>query len=160
MTTVLVYADRADVREQIKTAVGTLPDPELGRLEYLDAATGEAVVDAVDHGDADLCVLDGESTPTGGMGLSRQLKNEVRHCPPTIVLVARRDDRWLATWSLADAVVAYPIDPGELTDAVVRLLHERTSAVPVTRASIAASAHTSTSASTSASASAASGRHH
>jgi DNA-binding response OmpR family regulator len=140
MTTVLVYADRADVREQVKTAVGRLPDPALGPIEFLDASDGEAVIDAVDHGDADLCVLDGEATPTGGMGLSRQLKNEVATCPPTIVLVARRDDRWLATWSLADAVVAHPIDPGELADAVVRLLRDRTSALPVTRASIAASA--------------------
>jgi DNA-binding response OmpR family regulator len=68
------------------------------------------------------------------MGLSRQLKNETKNCPPTLVLVARRDDRWLATWSLADAVVAHPLDPGELTDAVVRLLRERSSAVALTRA--------------------------
>jgi DNA-binding response OmpR family regulator len=138
MPTVLVYAHRADVRERVKSAVGRRPDPGLGPIEFLDAADGEAVVDAVDHGEADLCILDGESVPTGGMGLSRQLKNETKDCPPTLVLVARRDDRWLATWSLADAVVAHPLDPGELTDAVVRLLRERAAAL--TRATGAAGA--------------------
>jgi DNA-binding response OmpR family regulator len=141
MPTVLVYAHRADVRERVKSAVGRRPDPGLGPIEFLDAADGEAVVDAVDHGEADLCVLDAESVPTGGMGLSRQLKNETKNCPPTLVLIARRDDRWLATWSLADAVVAHPLDPGELTDAVVRLLRERASAAALTRATAAASAH-------------------
>src|SRR5262249_16043209 len=137
MTTVLVYSDRAAVREQVMTAVGRLPDPDLGPIEFLDASDGHTVIDAVDHDEVELCILDGESAPTGGMGLARELKNEVASCPPTIVLVARPDDRWLATWSLADAVVAHPIDPAELTDAVVRLLRERTSALPVTRAALA-----------------------
>ena len=45
------------------------------------------------------------------MGICRQLKDEIFHCPPVIVLIGRRDDRWLATWSRADAVIAYPLDP-------------------------------------------------
>jgi DNA-binding response OmpR family regulator len=67
------------------------------------------------------------------MGISRQLKNEITDCPPTILLVARPDDRWLATWSLADAVITHPVDPAELTTAVVSLLRARAGGLPVRR---------------------------
>jgi len=129
MSTLLVYSDKPDVRERVKTAIGRLPDPELGPVEFLDVAHGPEVVDAVDHGEADVCILDGEAAPSGGMGLSRQLKNEVPNCPPMVLLVARADDRWLATWSLADAIVTHPIDPAELTAAVVGQLRARAAAV-------------------------------
>jgi hypothetical protein len=59
----------------------------------------------VDAGGIDVCVLDAEAAPTGGMGISRALKNEIQDCPHILLLVARHDDRWLARWSLADAVV-------------------------------------------------------
>ncbi|KJE20983.1 response regulator receiver protein [Frankia torreyi] len=125
MSTVLVYADRADVRARVITAIGRLPAADLGPLEFVEAADAAAAIDVVDHHEADLCIFDGEATPTGGMGLCRQLKNEVADCPPTILLVARADDRWLATWSQADAVVPHPVDPGRLTEAVVTLLRAR-----------------------------------
>ena len=48
-----------------------------------------------------------------------------------LLLVQRTDDRWLATWSLADAVVRLPGDPAELTEAVVGLLRQRASRAPV-----------------------------
>jgi CheY-like chemotaxis protein len=70
----------------------------------------------------DLLILDGETSPAGGLGLSRQLKDEIYNCPPILVLVARMDDRWLATWSRADGVVAHPIDPRALVKAVLNLL--------------------------------------
>jgi CheY-like chemotaxis protein len=131
---VLVYSDDAAVRDQVRTAVGRRPSPDLGRVEWVECASGPEVVAAVGAGGVDLVVLDGEAWPTGGMGLSKQLKDEVRDCPPTLVLIARRDDAWLATWSLADAVVAHPIDAPALIAAVVELLHARESALPVRRA--------------------------
>ena len=56
-------------------------------------------------------VLDGEAQPAGGMGVSRQAKDEIYNCPPVLLVIGRADDRWLATWSKADAVVSHPIDP-------------------------------------------------
>jgi DNA-binding response OmpR family regulator len=133
MSTVLVYADRADVRARVIAAIGNLPDPRLGEVEFVEIADGRKLLSAVDHGEADVVVLDAEATPEGGMGLSRQLKNEITDCPPTVLLVARADDRWLATWSLADAVVEHPVDPDELTTAVVGLLRARAAGAPVRR---------------------------
>jgi DNA-binding response OmpR family regulator len=92
------------------------------------------VVAAVDAGGLDLAIFDGEAWPTGGLGLCKQLKDEVRDCPPVLVLVARRDDAWLATWSLADATVPLPVDAPELTSAAVELLRGREAALPVRRA--------------------------
>src|SRR5664280_1573904 len=75
--TVLVYSENPAVRERIRFALGGRPSRELGRVEYVEVDTGEGAVAAVDAGGIDLCILDGESWPTGGMGVSRQLKNEV-----------------------------------------------------------------------------------
>ncbi len=76
----------------------------------------------------DLVILDGESTPTGGLGIAKQLKDEIEHCPPVLVLTGRPDDAWLANWSRAEAAVSHPIDPIRLTEAVVGLLRNRSAA--------------------------------
>ena len=130
---VVVYSDDPAVRDKVRTAVGRRPSPDLGRVEWVDCSTGPEVTARVGEGGVDLVILDGEAWPTGGMGLAKQMKDEVRDCPPTLVLIARRDDAWLANWSLADAVVAHPVDPAVLTRAVVEQLHARESALPVRR---------------------------
>jgi DNA-binding response OmpR family regulator len=131
---VVVYSDDAAVRDQVRTALGRRPAPDLGRVEWMECSTGEQVISAVDDGDVDLVVLDGEAWPTGGLGLAKQMKDELRDCPHTLVLIARRDDQWLATWSLADAVTSHPVDPAVLTEKVAELLRARESALPVRRA--------------------------
>jgi len=123
---VLVYSDDATVRERVRTALGTNLHPDLPPLEYLDVATGAVVLAHLDAGGIDLVVLDGEAAPTGGLGLAKQLSDEIDPCPPVVVLIGRPDDRWLATWSRADLVVAHPIDPMRLATGVLDLLrHER-----------------------------------
>ena len=91
--TVLVYSHRPEVREAITMAVGRRPAPDLGRVRFLEAGGIAEVLSAADAGQVDLAILDGEAQPTGGMGVSRQLKNEIDDCPPIIVTVRRRDDR-------------------------------------------------------------------
>ena len=135
--TIVVFASAQSVRERVRLAVGRTPVEDLGRIEWVECTTGEEVVAAVDSGTVDLCILDAESRPTGGMGLSRQLKNEIRDCPPMLLLVARRDDQWLATWSQADAVQTHPVDPARLTDAVVALIRGTGFTLPAVAASAA-----------------------
>ncbi len=130
MPTVLVYSSDTGVRERVLMSVGRRPDPELSAIEWVEAAEGQQVVHAADRGGIDLCILDAEAAPTGGMGISRQLKNEIRNCPAILLLVGRRDDAWLARWSLADAVVLHPADPLFLTETVVRLLRNQADLVP------------------------------
>jgi DNA-binding response OmpR family regulator len=122
LATVLVYASDPVVRDQVRLAIGRSPAAGVDDVTYLDFPDAAAVVRAVDEGVVDLMVLDGEAWPAGGLGLCRQLKNEVTPCPPAIVLIGRRDDRWLAQWSQANAVVPHPIDAIELARTAVRLL--------------------------------------
>jgi DNA-binding response OmpR family regulator len=130
-TKILVFSHRPEVRETIITAVGRRPAPDLSRVEYVEVGTIADVLYEVDNGTVDLLILDGEAQPTGGMGLSRQLKDEITNCPPVVVVVRRKDDRWLATWSQADAVLVHPLDPLAAAETVAEVL--RGSAVPVVR---------------------------
>ncbi|SHF45294.1 response regulator [Streptoalloteichus hindustanus] len=127
MLTILVFSHRPEVREAIITAVGRRPAADLGRVHYVEAATIAEVLGVVDAGGVDLAILDGEAQPTGGMGLSRQLKNELADCPPIVVAVRRRDDRWLATWSQADAVIVHPLDPLAAAETVAEVLRSHRS---------------------------------
>lgn len=123
---VLVYSSNPRTREQVKLALGKRIHPELPELEYLEVATGPVVIQQLDRGGIDLVILDGEATPAGGMGIAKQLKDEIANCPPVLVLTGRPDDAWLANWSRAEAAVSQPIDPIKLGEAAVGLL--RTSA--------------------------------
>ena len=121
-TTVLVFSHRPEVREAIISAVGRRPAPDIGRVKFLETSGIAEVLAAADAGGLALAILDGEAQPTGGMGVSRQLKNEIDDCPPIIVTVRRQDDRWLATWSLADAVLVHPLDPLTAAETVADVL--------------------------------------
>lgn len=70
-------------------------------------------------------MLDGEAVPAGGLGLGRQLKDEIYGCPPVLVLIGRPQDSWLAAWSRADAAISQPVDPVALAEAAATLLRAR-----------------------------------
>jgi DNA-binding NarL/FixJ family response regulator len=119
--TVVVYSSHEATRARIITALGRSPAPGLV-LDYVEAARGPEVVARCDAGGVDLVILDGEAAPTGGMGLARQLKDELDAPPPVLLVVGRRDDAWLATWSRAEAVVSHPIDALAIARVVASLL--------------------------------------
>jgi len=123
---ILVYSDNARTREQVMRALGTQLHPDLPELTYVEVATGPMVVRTMDEGGIDLAILDGEATPTGGMGIAKQLKDELDFCPPVLVLTGRPDDAWLANWSRAEAAVPHPLDPVVLGRAVLGLLRTPT----------------------------------
>ena len=127
---VLVYSDDVNTRQQVILALGRRVHPDLPELEYVEVATEPVVIQNMDAGRIDLAILDGEAVPAVGMGIAKQLKDEIYECPPLLVLTGRPQDAWLATWSRADAAVPHPIDPIQLAEAVTALLRSR---VPATR---------------------------
>jgi DNA-binding response OmpR family regulator len=129
--TVLVYSDDVDTRERVKLAVGRRPAADVPRVEWLECATGPGVIAALDKGGVDVVILDGEATPTGGMGIARQAKDEIFQCPPILVLTGRPQDSWLAAWSRAEAAVPHPLDPIVLGRAVADLMSRRRADLPV-----------------------------
>jgi DNA-binding response OmpR family regulator len=120
LATILLYASDRQTRENVRLALGRRVARDLP-VRVVEVATQPAVISAMDAGGIDLAILDGEAVP-GGMGLCRQLKDELFDCPPVLVLTGRRDDAWLATWSRADGVVGHPIDPMRLPEVVAGLL--------------------------------------
>lgn len=123
--TVLVYSDDANTREQVRLAVGRRPAADLPPVQYVECATMPAVISELENGGIDVLVLDGEANPAGGLGVCRQVKDEIFHCPPVLVLIGRPQDAWLATWSRADAAVTHPVDPVSLSDTLTTLLRRR-----------------------------------
>jgi DNA-binding response OmpR family regulator len=102
--------------------------PEHQIREFATAAALRLYVDSVKPDSLapiDLFILDGEATPEGGMGVARQLKDEVYNCPPVLLLVARKEDAWLAAWSRAEASVTHPVDPFTLANTVADLVRSR-----------------------------------
>ena len=123
--TVLVFSHRPEVRDAVRTAVGRRPAADVGPLTWLECETGDEVISAVDAGGVDLCILDGEAQPVGGLAIARQLEQEVADRPPVCVLIARQADRWLAHWSRAEATMSHPVDPLVAPRVVADLLREQ-----------------------------------
>lgn len=119
--TILLYASNRVTRENVRFVLGRKVAFDLPEVRVLEVATQAAVLTAMDAGGIDLAILDGEAVP-GGMGLCRQLKDEILSCPPILVLTGRPDDAWLATWSRAEGAVAHPVDPVRLPSVVADLL--------------------------------------
>lgn len=129
---VLIYSDDSNVRQKVRLAIGRRPARDLGPFEFVECATDPAVIREADAGGLDVLILDGEAVPTGGMGLARQLKDEIFRCPPILVLTGRPQDAWLAAWSRADAALPHPLDPMAVAKTTVELARKRLSALPAT----------------------------
>jgi DNA-binding response OmpR family regulator len=132
---IVLYSDDSSVRASIIGALGNRVAPEMAEHVIFEFATGAALRLFVDgkkraaDKPIDLFILDGESVPEGGLGIARQLKDEVFNCPPVLVITGRKADAWLAAWSRAEANVLHPIDPFTLSHTVSDLLRTRTAAI-------------------------------
>lgn len=128
---IVLYSDDSTVRAAVKSALGRTLSPEMGEHQIREFATADALrlyVDGVKPDSTtpiDIFILDGEAAPEGGMGVARQLKDEVFNCPPVLLLVARKEDAWLAAWSRAEASVTHPVDPFTLATTVADLVRTR-----------------------------------
>ena len=121
---VLLYSDNYTTRGKVRTAIGRRASVDTPLIEWTEVATHEAAQEYVHNRHFDLLVLDGETPKHGGMGLCRTLKSEVYNCPPVLLLIARAQDAWLASWSEAEGVVGSPLDPFVVQEAVADLLRE------------------------------------
>lgn len=127
---IVLYSDDATVRHSLRSALGTRLSAEFPENEIFEFATADALRLFAIEGNREnrrqisLFILDGEATPEGGLGLAKQLKDELFNCPPTIVVVAREQDAWLAGWSRADGVITHPIDPFTIGRTVITVLRE------------------------------------
>ncbi|MCV2396458.1 hypothetical protein OEB99_19275 [Actinotalea sp. M2MS4P-6] len=119
---ILLYSDHVETRAQVRGAIGDRVAADLPPVEWVEAATQPVALAQAEAGGFDLLILDGEAGKAGGMGLCRQLKDEVYALPPVLLLIARPQDAWLASWSEADEVVAQPLDPFDFAETVAAML--------------------------------------
>ena len=120
---IVIYSDDSSVRASIVASLGRRVASDLAEHTIHEFATGPALRAFVDSGaPVDLFILDGESAPEGGLGIARQLKDEVFNCPPVLVITGRVQDSWLAAWSMAEASVVHPIDPFTMAQTAAQLL--------------------------------------
>jgi DNA-binding response OmpR family regulator len=127
---ILVYSGDLTTRTHISASLGSQLARDLPHHRIVEIATGPALRQYVDaKKKVDLFILDGETHPEGGMGISRELKDEVFNCPPVLLIAGRAQDAWLATWSRADDVILHPVDPFTLSEKAAQLLRSRTAAI-------------------------------
>ena len=125
---IALYSDDSSVRAAVILALGNRIAEDLPEHEIHEFATGAALRQYIDRKSQDgtfkidLFIVDGEATPEGGLGLARQLKDEVFNCPPVLAITGRKEDAWLAAWSKVEASVLHPIDPFTLARTVGDLL--------------------------------------
>jgi DNA-binding response OmpR family regulator len=129
---VLLYSDDPEVRDRMRLAIGPHPASDLS-VRFIEASTHAETIRLVDDVDVDLLVLDGEAAPAGGLGIARQLKDEVPDTPPCCVVIARAADRWLAAYARVDATLVHPLDPVLTARTVSTLLRERAETLPANR---------------------------
>ncbi len=123
---VLVFSDDRTVREQVRLSLGRRVASDLPEIEVFETATQGAVLSTLDAGNEyALLILDGNAQPSGGFGIAHQIKEEYADSPPIMLLVTREADAWLASWSRAEAVAPFPIDPVTMPVQVANLIRAR-----------------------------------
>lgn len=121
---VILYSDNPKVRHAMRSAIGERPTDDVV-IEYLEASAYDEAIRLIDTFEIDLVLLDGESQPAGGMGIARQMRDELENPPTTCLVIKRAADRWLAAWSRADATLTFPLDPVRTGSVIVDLLRSR-----------------------------------
>lgn len=125
----LLYSDRPEVRERMRSAIGHRPAADL-QVQFVEAASYDECVRLVDTYEIDLLLLDGEAQPAGGMGVARQVRDELDDVPLICVVIARAADRWLAAYCQADATLVHPLDPFTTGQTIAALLYQRGAVTP------------------------------
>jgi DNA-binding response OmpR family regulator len=121
----LVSPDPAS-REMMRLVVRGVERQVGSPLRFLEAKNGEEGVRVALRERPDAIVADEIASREGAFSLARTIRGDPEPYRGVIViLLERRQDRWLARWSGADAWFVKPIDAFELADRLKELLAER-----------------------------------
>jgi DNA-binding response OmpR family regulator len=121
----LISPDPA-LREQLRVAVRSTERRSGKSWESLEASDGIQGIKTAWRERPDLVVADEISSGAGAFAVAKELKGAEKPFPGAVILVlARKQDEWLARWSGADAWVCKPVDPFLLADKVTEVLGGR-----------------------------------
>ncbi|MCS4484452.1 two-component system response regulator [Gleimia sp. 6138-11-ORH1] len=119
---VLLYSDNSEVRQMVMDAVGVRPGKDFPTINWIEAATEAGAVMKFTENDIHALVLDGETQKVGGMALLRRLNVENDNTAPSLMLVARQQDEWLAQFSGATHILTTPFDAVTLNEGIKKIL--------------------------------------
>lgn len=115
---ILVYSESSETRRNVIESVGIQAAKGQPEITWIEAATPAGATIAFEENSPQVLVLDGESTKAGGMSVARQLADRYDKVGPIVMLTARPQDKWLATWAGSSVVLPAPYDPIDLQNAV------------------------------------------
>ncbi len=120
---VLIVSEHEVERSRVASMLRSRPD-----VEITEASTAQGAKRLLVDQEFDVLVIDGDLSPQGGFSslyeFHLKAEQEGFEVPPTIVLTARPEDRWLADWAHATTTLPKPVDPF----AVARMVDELTAA--------------------------------
>ncbi len=121
---VVLYSGDSAKREAVIEGVGVKPSKDSPRINWIQTATAPGAAEAVLEHNPPLVVLDAETPKVGGMAVAQEILNELDADPVIVLLTARPQDDWLATWSGATYTVQSPLDPLELQVVMEKALRD------------------------------------
>jgi DNA-binding response OmpR family regulator len=127
----IISADPA-LRKQLRVALGAVGRRRGGSWEALEAENGIVGLRMAWREQPDLVVADEIASGAGAFAVAKDLRGAQEPFPGAIILVlARRQDEWLARWAGADGWLTKPVDPFALADMVSEQLDRRRQATGV-----------------------------
>jgi DNA-binding response OmpR family regulator len=122
----LVISPDAALREQLSVSVRTAERRTGEQWTSIEAANGIQGIKLAWREMPDLVLCDEIASGAGAFAVAKELKGAPEPFPGAVVLIlARRQDTWLAKWSGADAWVTKPVDPFELADRMAEVLQRQ-----------------------------------
>ncbi len=120
MSRVLIVSSDPAERRRAGSALALRQD-----VDVVEVDGGAAAADLLRTGDFDVLVVDGDIDAKGGFSWLYELRAQCElrdaHRPPAVVLVSRDEDRFLAEWAGAAAMVFKPADGFAVADRVAEL---------------------------------------
>jgi DNA-binding response OmpR family regulator len=115
-----------ELREQLRVAIRSAERRSGQEWVSMEAENGIQGLKIAWRELPDLVVADEIASGAGAFAVAKDLKGAERPFPGAIILVlARKQDEWLARWSGADAWVTKPVDPFLLADKAAEVLAGR-----------------------------------
>ena len=123
---VLIYSADSAKRQAVIEGTGVRPGRDSARLNWIETATAAGAIAGVIKHEPPIVVLDAETPKVGGMAVAQDIQNELDLDvePILVLLTARPQDDWLATWSGAAFTVHAPYDPLTLQTTMVEVLKD------------------------------------
>ena len=119
----LLISNDEDVRHQLSVALRAVERATGDAWEYLEAKDGIAGLRLAWQERPDVVIADEITSRAGAFAVAKDLKGAtIPFAGAVVILLARKQDEWLAEWSGADAWLNRPIDPFELGDVVTKLV--------------------------------------